>query len=154
MNYTQYGKTDEKVSTLGMGGMRWNDEMSDDQAVDALIKAYERGINYFDTAPGYCNDRSEPILAKALKAMPGDDWMVATKGWNEMNADEAEAKVEASCKRLGVERIDFYFLWCIITRTMMENALKPGGCTKAYSGQKSAVSSSMWECPPILNRLL
>ena len=128
MHYVTYGRTGERVSTLGMGGMRWSDDITDQMAVAAIRRANELGINYFDTAPGYCNDRSEDILGKALADMPTDDWMTATKGGNEMSADEAEKKIETSCGRLGVERIDFYFLWCIITRVQMENALKPGGC--------------------------
>ncbi len=128
MNYTTYGKTGETVSLLGMGGMRWNKEISDDAAVAALRRANGLGVNYFDTAPGYCDDRSESILGKALEDMPTDNWLVATKGPNSLSESEVRKKIETSLKRLGVDRIDFYFLWCIITLDAYENAKRSGGC--------------------------
>jgi uncharacterized protein len=128
MTYVTYGKTGEKVSTLGMGGMRWNKDISDDAAVAAIHRANELGVNYFDTAPGYCDDRSEPILGKALRAMPTENWLVATKGPNSLTEDEVLAKIDTSLERLGVDAIDFYFLWCIITEEAFANATKPGMC--------------------------
>lgn len=128
MERTIYGKTGASVSHLGMGGMRWTKEMSDDDAVAALRRANELGINYFDTAPGYCDDRSEIILGKALADMPNDDWMVATKGPNGLDESEVRQKIETSLERLGVDAIDFYFLWCIITPDQYEKACSPGMC--------------------------
>ncbi len=122
MNYVTYGKTGEKVSVLGMGGMRWNDDISDEAAVAAIHRANELGVNYFDTAPGYCNDRSEGILGKALASMPNDNWLIATKGSNSYSADEVTRKIETSLERLGVDSIDFYFLWCVITDEAFANA--------------------------------
>ena len=136
MEYTTYGKTGERVSVLGMGGMRWTKEMSDEEAVGAIHRANELGVTYFDTAPGYCDDRSETILGKALADMPTDEWLVATKGPNGLTASEVREKIETSLKRLGVDAIDFYFLWCIITMEQYEKALQPGACfegiQKAY----------------------
>ncbi|MBT3273686.1 MAG: aldo/keto reductase [Spirochaetales bacterium] len=136
MNYVTFGKTGEKVSALGMGGMRWTDEITDESAVAAIHRANELGVNYFDTAPGYCADRSEPILGKALASMPNDNWLVATKGSNSYTADEVTKKIEASLERLGVDAIDFYFLWCIITDEAFEKSISPGQCLegilKAY----------------------
>ena len=128
MNYVTYGRTGEKVSVLGMGGMRWSKEISDEQAVAAIHRANELGVNYFDTAPGYCDDRSEDILGQALKSMPTDNWLVATKGPNKLSEAEVLEKIENSCGRLGVDTIDFYFLWCIITEEAFSNAVKPGMC--------------------------
>lgn len=136
MRRTTYGKTNETVSLLGMGGMRWNKQITDEEAVAALRRANELGVNYFDTAPGYCDDRSEIILGKALADMPNDDWMVATKGPNGLTESEVRKKIDTSLERLGVEVIDFYFLWCIITREQYEKACGPGMCLegirKAY----------------------
>jgi uncharacterized protein len=128
LQYTTYGKTTERVSLLGMGGMRWSKEISDEQAVAALRRANELGVNYFDTAPGYCDDRSETILGKALAEMPNDDWFVATKGPNSLTESEVRSKIENSLRKLGVDAIDFYFLWCIITPEQYTKALEPGMC--------------------------
>ena len=60
MYYKQYGNTDMKVSAIGLGTMRYDEE---DIAAGRLEKcaeiplyAFEKGINYWDTAPFYCDD--------------------------------------------------------------------------------------------------
>ena len=131
MHYPLYGKTGEKVSHLGMGGMRFTSEMSDDDGVAVIHEAARRGVTYFDTAPGYCNDRSEPIFGKALRDMPGDNWTIATKGMNTLSGPEILSAIEESRRRLGVEIIDFYFLWCIITLDQYHAARKPGASLEA-----------------------
>lgn len=68
MQYREYGKTGKMVSIVGMGGMRFRSkdyEQGDLGKCAAIVhRAFERGINYFDTAPGYCDDKSEAILEK------------------------------------------------------------------------------------------
>ena len=128
MKYTTYGRTGETVSLLGMGGMRWSKDISDEAAVAAIHRANELGVNYFDTAPGYCDDRSEPILGAALMNMPDDNWLVATKGSNSLSASEVRGRIETSLERLGVESIDFYFLWCVVTPEQYDSAKQKGRC--------------------------
>lgn len=115
MKYKQYGKTNEEVSILGMGGMRFDKEIPEEQCIETIRYAnQEAGINYFDTAPRYNEDRSEGIYGRAFKSMNRQDFLVATKGPNEFTADEILQSIEQSLKRLNIDQIDFYFLWCII----------------------------------------
>ena len=65
MNYREFGKTGEKISALGFGCMRFPEykegekNFVDQDKVDEMIAyAYENGVNYFDTAPGYCSENS------------------------------------------------------------------------------------------------
>ena len=53
MRYKKFGKTDKEVSVLGYGGMRF-DPKDETTAIRAVHRAVELGVNYFDTAPGYC----------------------------------------------------------------------------------------------------
>ncbi len=76
MYYKQYGNTDMKVSAIGMGCMRYD---SDDvksgnleKCAEVALYAHEKGINYFDTAPFYCDDKSEIITGIALSQLPRD----------------------------------------------------------------------------------
>ena len=71
MNYRDFGKTGEKISALGFGCMRFPEydkngkSYVDQDKVDEMISAaYENGVNYFDTAPGYCHQHSEAALGK------------------------------------------------------------------------------------------
>lgn len=70
MQYREYGKTGKKVSVVGMGGMRFRQaDYADgnlDRCAAVVHRAFERGINYFDTAPGYCDDKSEAIFGRAF----------------------------------------------------------------------------------------
>ena len=128
MEYTTLGKTGERVSVLGMGGMRFSQDISDDDAVAAIHRANRLGVNYFDTAPGYCKDRSEVIYGKALENMPTDDWHIATKGSHGLSRTEVLEKIAASRERFHLNVIDFYLLWCVITLEQFDNARKPGQC--------------------------
>ena len=65
MYYKEYGKTGKKISVIGFGGMRFEkdgDKHDFDKCAEVVVKANELGVNYFDTAPGYCNDQSELIM--------------------------------------------------------------------------------------------
>lgn len=82
MRYVEYGKTGKMVSVVGYGGLRFDLEKSNQENADLVKYAYEKGINYFDTAPGYCDDRSEDIFGLAFRQMIKEgktDFYVSTK---------------------------------------------------------------------------
>jgi len=58
------GRTGLKVRTLGFGGIPVQ-RISEEEAIKVIIRSYELGINYFDTARGYTN--SEERIGKAIK---------------------------------------------------------------------------------------
>jgi predicted aldo/keto reductase-like oxidoreductase len=75
---------DLRVSWLGMGAMRLPTIAEkgpiDEPAARALIDcAYERGVNYFDTAFRYHQGESELVLGRALKGYPRESFYLATK---------------------------------------------------------------------------
>jgi uncharacterized protein len=115
MIYREYGSSGEKVSVIGFGGMRFGERNEDPEYCAELIKAaYEGGINYFDTAPGY--GKSEEIFGLALQDMLPDrnrqPFYVSTKT---MKSDPGEARreLEQSLRRMGLDYVDFYHMWCI-----------------------------------------
>ncbi len=81
MQYRRFGRTGWNVSEVGYGmwGMAgWTD--SDDTESDrSLDVAVEGGCNFFDTAWGYGEGRSEQILGRLLKRNPDQQLYVATK---------------------------------------------------------------------------
>jgi len=131
MIYKKYGQTGMRVSAVGFGGMRFDTNISNEKNAEMLLYAYEKGINYFDTAPEYCNDQSEDIFGIALKQMQGyrDKWYVSTKGApTKFNtANKAQMAVEKSLKRLNVDKIDFYHIWCITQMAQYELSMTSGG---------------------------
>ena len=78
MIYKQYGKTGMQVSAVGFGGMRFDLTRSKEENAELLHYASSLGINYFDTAPDYCDEQSEDIFGIAFKDMPAP-FYVSTK---------------------------------------------------------------------------
>jgi len=118
MIYKDFGTTGKKVSAIGFGGMRFlPDEYKQDVQISArlVLEAAEKGVNFFDTAPGYCSDKSEIIMGEAFKQLKYGDFYVSTKCglWNAKDADGARRMIDKSLERLNVPKITFYFMWCV-----------------------------------------
>ncbi|MGX9755197.1 aldo/keto reductase [Clostridioides difficile] len=132
MRYVEYGKTGKMVSVVGYGGLRFDLEKSDQENADLIKYAYEKGINYFDTAPGYCDDRSEDIFGLAFRQMIKEgktDFYVSTKGKPKVydTSEKAIDAVKKSIERLGVSKINFYHIWNIRKMEHYEFAMRPEG---------------------------
>lgn len=126
MRYRTFGRTGWQVSEIGFGawqiGGQWG-RVDDAASVRTLLHAFDRGINFVDTAELYGAGHSETVIGQALRQHRGQVY-VATKCqpvvWP--SPDQAPSlrgrfpdwylrhHVEASLKRLGVERIDLYQL--------------------------------------------
>jgi len=127
MIYRDYGKTGEKVSLLGFGGMRFKNVNDHDECVRLMVAAAEGGINYFDTAPGYFETRSETVFGKGFAEMRkrGLPYLSATKTF-ESTESGIRREIDAQLKRMNIEFIDFYHIWCILSLENWENRKKNG----------------------------
>jgi aryl-alcohol dehydrogenase-like predicted oxidoreductase len=113
--------------TWAAGGGGWSfgwGQQDDDDSIAAIRHAVERGVNWIDTAAMYGLGHSEEIVAQALAGFaPADRPYVFTKGgvvWNERDRfaeplyvgapASIRREVEASLRRLRVERLDLYQL--------------------------------------------
>lgn len=111
------------VSRLGLGcwaigGHGWG-KINDDESINAIRYAYERGVTFFDTANVYGFGKSEKMLRLAL-GKNLNSLFVATKGgvrwdkngkvWNDSSPEYLTLAVEASLQRLGIERIPLYYI--------------------------------------------
>jgi aryl-alcohol dehydrogenase-like predicted oxidoreductase len=122
----QLGSSDLKITPIGVGawamgggGWQWGWGPQDDQeSVDAIHAALERGINWIDTAAVYGLGHSEEVVARALREWGGERPLVFTKcerTWNNkgevggtLKADSVQRECEASLRRLQVDVIDLY----------------------------------------------
>jgi hypothetical protein len=130
MIYKKYGKTDKDVSVIGFGGMRFPVGDSDIEKCAELVKyAHDVGINYFDTAPGYCDDKSEIVFGEAFKQMKGKHFYTSTKCglWDAKDTKSAREVIERSLTRLNVDKITFYNMWCIKNLDEYAEFMKAGG---------------------------
>lgn len=126
MEYAPLGSTGLTVSRLALGCMTYGSSkwrgwvLDEDKALPFYRKAVELGINFFDTADMYSLGASETVTGKALRELTRrDETVVATKVFNDMapgpNMKGLGRKhiiqgCEASLKRLGMDRIDIYYI--------------------------------------------
>lgn len=114
MEYVAFGKTDARVSRLGFGGApaglkNYLDPYDPDdgaqrgRVVAAIERAYDLGVTYFDTAPGYGQGTSEAIFGEALSGR--GDAFVATKV-SQGDGDHVRRSVDESLQRLRRDRLD------------------------------------------------
>lgn len=115
MEYVSLGKTGLTVSRLGFGAMRLpmvgegdDARVNRDLSTPMIHRAFESGVNYIDTAVGYCNSDSQRALGEALKGWR-DKVIVSTKN-HYYGEDEGEwwALLEQSLERLDVAYLDIY----------------------------------------------
>ena len=129
MIYRSYGKTGKKISAIGFGGMRFPEPEQIEKNAELVLYAHSKGITYFDTAPLYCNDRSEEITGAALRQMNPGTFTVSTK-CSSSDGNELRTSLERSLERLGVDCIDFFNIWCIKSAADWD-ARKKGGAVDA-----------------------
>ncbi len=114
------GKTDLEVTIVGFGGIPIQLE-TDENAIAAVRRAYDLGVNFFDTARGYTT--SEERLGTALEARP---YIVATKS-GARDPEGVYHDVLRSLQNLRRDHIDLYQLHGVNDDEDLQKALAPGG---------------------------
>ncbi|HEY7250655.1 MAG TPA: aldo/keto reductase, partial [Methylomirabilota bacterium] len=121
MRYRPFGRTGLQVSVVGFGcwpmaGDRYG-AIEDDEAIRAIHRALDRGVNCVDTAPAYGAGHSEEVVARALEGRRPDVILVtkcAVKapplGQPGPLRDASRAnifrEIEASLERLRTDWVD------------------------------------------------
>src|ERR671938_737929 len=129
MKYRKLGKSGIKVSEIGFGAWVigldwWGKKIDDDEAIRMLKRAYDLGINFYETADIYGKGKSEKLMAQAFKDMRNeviystkwgyDMYNAKQVGHNEIpqkhNPDYLEYALQQSLERLQTNYIDVYSL--------------------------------------------
>lgn len=111
---THIGLIKKPLSRLGLGcwaigGADWGTQ-DDNDSIDALKAAFERGITHFDTAQVYGKGHSEQLIGRALKGIR-DKVFIASKMMY-TPCSKIEKSIETSLKRLQTDYLDlFYIHW-------------------------------------------
>ncbi|GJL77203.1 MAG: oxidoreductase [Nitrospinaceae bacterium] len=136
MEYRRFGQTNEMLSVITLGGMRFThgwipprDHLPAESVKNCLEttrQALQLGINHIETAHGYV--KSEHLYGVALKelAVPRDQVKMMTKG-APMTADETKELVESQLKALQMDYVDFYGWHGINNQERLQAAVKTGG---------------------------
>ena len=116
MRYRQLGNSDLRVSTIALGSwLTYGSGVERQQAIACVHTALDQGITLFDTANSYGRGAAEELLGEALRGVPRDSYVLATKVFFPMSdtdrglsRSQIAKQLDASLRRLRVECIDLY----------------------------------------------
>ena len=118
MEYRRLGGSGVKVSEISLGSwLTYGGTVAEQQATACIHRAYDLGINFFDTANVYVRGAAEEIVGNALKGFKRDSYFLATKVYFPMGVGPNDRglsrkhimeQCHASLKRLRVDYVDLY----------------------------------------------
>ena len=118
MKYRRLGQAGVKLSQIGLGSwLTYGFGVHDDAARACVRRAFDLGVNFFDTADVYHNGAAEEFLGRELRDFRRRDLVLATKCFFPMSASPNDGglsrkhiweSVHDSLKRLGTDYIDLY----------------------------------------------
>jgi aryl-alcohol dehydrogenase-like predicted oxidoreductase len=118
MRYRNLGRWGVKVSAVGLGSwLTYGGSVEEDAARACIQRAYELGVTFFDTADVYARGRAEEVVGRAIRELPRDQLVLATKvffpignGPNDggLSRKHVRAQIDGSLRRLGVDYVDLY----------------------------------------------
>jgi voltage-dependent potassium channel beta subunit len=118
VEYRHLGKHGVRVSEICLGSwLTYGSATEESAARDCIEKAYDLGVNFFDTANVYARGGAEKVVGKVLAQYPRESYVLATKVYFPMGSGANDRglsrkhiieQCNASLKRLGVDYIDLY----------------------------------------------
>jgi aryl-alcohol dehydrogenase-like predicted oxidoreductase len=116
MHFRQLGDSDLRVSEVSLGSwLTYGVGVERDAAEACVRRAFDVGINFFDTANVYGRGRAESFLGEVLAGVDRSSYVLATKLWGQMSdtdqglsAAQVRKQLDASLERLRTDYIDLY----------------------------------------------
>jgi len=160
MEYTTLGSTGTTVSKICLGCMSFGDSdwrewvLNEEEGRELVERAIELGVNLFDTANMYSNGASERVLGEALGEYDRDEFIVATKGYFQMDESNPnsgglsrkaiEQELSNSLDRLAMDTIDLYQIHRWDDDTPIEETLAALDDAVRRGDVRYVGASSMW----------
>ena len=124
MDHVQLGRSGLQVSPISFGtwqlSPRFWGEQPAEEISQAIRRAFDGGVNLFDTADAYGDGHAETVLGEAIADLPRDQLVITTKVLNrfkpdgsrtpDLTAENIAARCEVSLKRMRIDTIDLYLL--------------------------------------------
>ena len=134
MQYRRLGRSGVKVSEIALGSwLTYGGSVEKETAIKCIHRAFELGINFFDTANVYRRGAAEEVVGEALRGFARDSYFLATKvyfpmgdGPNDrgLSRKHIMEQCERSLKRLGADYVDLYQCHRYDTESDLEETLR------------------------------
>src|SRR5437588_311430 len=134
MEYRHLGRAGVRVSAISLGSwLTYGGSVAEETAATCVQRAYDRGINLFDTANAYHRGAAEEVLGRVLRDIPRHTYVLATQAYWAMGDDPNNRglsrkhlmeQCHASLRRLGTDYIDLYQCHRYDTETPLEETLR------------------------------
>ena len=131
METRPFGKTGESFPILSFGGQRIVDEhdCTEEEAIEIVNTAIDRGIRYFDVAWIYSMGQAETRMGKVVKHRRSEMWL-ATKSWD-TTRDGARRQLEESLTRLQTDYVNEWRLHNVWDFSRLDEFIGKGGALEA-----------------------
>jgi len=134
MKYRHLGTSGIQVSTISLGSWLSFGHKTDESAtIECVRRAFDLGINLFDTANVYAGGRAEEVLGNALRPLPRHEYVLATKAYfpvgpgpndKGLSRKHIFEQVHMSLRRLQTEYVDLFQCHRFDTETPPDETLR------------------------------
>jgi aryl-alcohol dehydrogenase-like predicted oxidoreductase len=118
MQYRRLGVSGLKVSTISLGSwLTFGHKTEEREAAACVQRAFDLGINLFDTANVYAEGEAERLLGRALAPLPRQEYVLATKAYfpvgpgpndRGLSRKHIFEQLHLSLRRLGTDYVDLF----------------------------------------------
>ena len=128
MQTRRCGKGGPELPVIGFGSMRMHGDDFEHWA-RIVHRAMEAGFTYIDAGNNYNTHTNEIKVGMGIKGFPREKVVLSTKcmGRQYPTADDARRAIDESMKKLDVDYLDFYQMWCVTWKEFNEFSGKKGG---------------------------
>jgi predicted aldo/keto reductase-like oxidoreductase len=130
-----FGKTGEHLTIIGQAGGRFPMCTFDD-AKAITLRAYDLGVNYFDTARIYWSGRSEEVYGAVLPPFRKNIFLTTKSP--QRSRKGAEADLDASLRALKTDHVDLWQIHQVSEMKEVEQIFAPDGAIEAFEAAKKA----------------
>ena len=141
-------KLEKNFPILSFGGQRIVDEhnCTEEEAIEIVNTAIDRGIRYFDTAWIYSNGQAETRMGKVVKHRRDEMWL-ATKTWDPTR-DGSRKQLETSLTRLQTDYVNEWRMHNVFDFARLDEFTGPGGAleTAVKASEEGLVKNISISC--------
>jgi len=131
-----FGKTDVKISALGLGGHHLGAAKDEATAVDIVHRALDGGITFYDCCWEYNRGKSEDWLGKGLRGLRDRAFLMTKVCTHGRDASLAMQMLEQSLRRLQTDHLDLWQIHGVSFQNDPREFIRPNGAAEALHKAK------------------